>query len=273
MQLNNPAFYLFGPYIIELAKFFKKFESYIVDHDEFLRERDDDGLKVPNPRYKKNHKLQVFYGTPREAYRQAYERFNGKIKTPMLNFYIPNWNRMKQRQPIIGRKIDAYNPTTEKFEISYKAPIQFEVTYSITLFTTNNTERDHILYQLYTHAGFENFSLQYKDTSEESKQWIGRKWIFMPFKFMEDFSDETELEGLAAQETRDIIRTSFTMMGESVVPFEPKEVNPVKAIYFKDESMEFYHSKPYVGQVVDTPYNTPISDILTHQLNVTYPPV
>ena len=205
--------YLFGDYFLEIAKYFSQIQSYRVDEeiDEYIP-------------------LQVFYGTPGAAYRRAYETNNGKIKLPMLSFFASDWKRVPGMEPILSTGLKANYNTLDKENktiILEQVPMKFEVTYTVNLWTSNDTERDDLHYKINLMFPRGEISLVARNNPDNPDYFL-----FMPLKFDGAFKDETELEEKESQ-TRSIVKTSFNMTGSSTLPRRGVLTGLVQSIYFK----------------------------------------
>lgn len=201
--------FLVNLYHIPLARFFKRFSSY----------RTLNGKLIP---------LTVIYGTPQSAFRKIWARENGKMRLPVLNLHAASNRRLFNREPITGGyniPVVASWDHTRKSMLVTKPPMQYEITYNVNLFTTNYKERDHIWYQIYSCFSQGDLHLTYyPDNSDRSN------YIHYPIRLLEDFNDETDIEGLDLSENRDIIRSSFAINGQATVPFPAFERKYVENI-------------------------------------------
>ena len=199
------TFSLFVHYFREIKKFFKGFSDY------------------------KGNQIQVYFGTPQSAFRDNASK-NGKTILPMLNFHAVSWNRKPEREPVntFFTMHERTDRTTGKTFVG-RAPMVFEVNYQVSLWTNTYNERDDLMYKFYTQ--FIRGELSLLVPVEEAGI---QDFLFMPLKIQDDFSDDTELEAGDPKETRDVIRTSFNMIGESLVPYELCEYDVVKEILIKN---------------------------------------
>ena len=127
-------YYLFGIYTIELGKFFHdRFKNFTVA-------KDAQGVDIPL-------KAQVFFGTPRAAFRYYFEKFNGMVKLPMINYHMGSIERTPEFEPIVNRYAVDRNT-----QIAYgmRAPQVYTLTYAINFFNNSYRERDFMLHKLFT---------------------------------------------------------------------------------------------------------------------------
>jgi len=98
--------YLFGNYIVEIAKLFKfAFKNFQVNEQTTVKP------------------LQVYFGTPKAAFRYWYKRFNGQMLLPNLNFYGIDYRRRYDKEcpnthlEIVDKR--TYNSKTNEVAVSY----------------------------------------------------------------------------------------------------------------------------------------------------------
>lgn len=235
-QTNEAPLFLFGIYVIEIAKYFGTFRSF----------NKDDVKEIPNPNAKPGEKptftnpnygqtlpLNVVYGAPKASMRKYLSRYNGMMRTPVLNFYGVDWIRRVEKEPIM-RLVNKKESRELGHAVVRRPPMQFDVNYSFSLFTSSTTERDHILYQIYTAFPRNELSLIYQDPTNTDPD----DFIFIPLKIDLNAQDESELEGLSEKETRDLVRTSFTLTGSHVVPYPSRDYPMIKSIHFVDKMID-----------------------------------
>ena len=197
--------YLFGHYVIQIAKLFK--HSFL----DFQQTE----TSVVRP-------LQVFYGTPREAFKSFLERNNGQMVLPSLSFYGADYTRRWDKEPAnpslrIANK-SSYDPITGKI-IGIRPPMQFDVSYQFTMFNNNMRERDKMLHQMFMMFPKGEASIRwYPDPVQ-----YDTSFLLMPLKWDQQITDSTEIEGLSSKETRDIIKTTFNIKSEAVLPYDIKD--------------------------------------------------
>jgi len=232
-QQNEAPLFLFGIYVVEIAKYFNTFRSFNKDD---LKEIPNPNAKpgekptFPNPNYGQTIPLNIVYGSPKASMRKYLSRYNGMMRTPVLNFYGVDWIRRVEKEPIMRlfNKKEARETGVAQVR---RPPMQFDVNYSFSLFTSSIQERDHILYQIYTAFPRNELSLIYQDPTNPDPD----DFIFIPLKIDYNAQDESELEGMGEKETRDIIRTSFSLVGQHVVPYPSREYPVIKSIHFVDK--------------------------------------
>lgn len=204
--------YMFGNYIIELAKLFKY---------KFINFQLDPSAKITP--------LQIYYGTPKAAFRYWLKTFNGKMVLPAINFYGIDYRRRYDKEcpnaklPLSDRR--SYDPVTKTVAVTIP-PMHFDVTYQFSLYNNNRRERDmlyHKIIQIFTRG---QCSLRwFPDPSNYPDIFL-----YMPLKMDESFTDDTEIEGLAETETLDVIKTNFNIISSAVVPYEVLRIPTVQKI-------------------------------------------
>jgi hypothetical protein len=155
------------------------------------------------------------------------------MRLPLLNFVTVDWIRNVSKEPVGQRVFGSMDPVTKTVQTSRPA-MHFDLTYSCSLFCSDYKERDHVLYQLYCAFPRGEVSLIYRDPLGKTEE----DYIFMPLKLDDNMVDATELENSDMKETRDVIRTDFTMHGQSVVPYPSKEVKAIEHVYYVDRCDE-----------------------------------
>lgn len=254
-QVNEAPLFLFGIYVIEIAKYFNTFRSFNKDDVKDLpnpNAKPGEKPTIPNPNYGQTIPLNVVYGSPKPSMRKYLSRYNGMMRTPVLNFWGVDWIRRVEKEPVGVRLFSKKQAQRDGKADVFRPPMQFDVNYSFTLFTSSIQERDHILYQIYMGFPRNEISLIYQDPTNPDPD----DFIFIPLKIDYNNQDESELEGISEKETRDIIRTSFSLTGSHVVPYPTREYPVIKSIHFVDKMRD------PAGDVV-TQYNmnlTPDSD-------------
>jgi len=203
---------LFGPYIIELHRFFSQRFQHI-----YYQEGMD------------TKQLQVFYGQPRAAFRYLTEKFNGKIVLPMLNFWAVNPTRNLQREKpgVVITDIDSYDPTSKTIA-RMRVPMHFNVTWSCNLWADNMKDADYIMHELFqSMPGGELTLIFFTDFEMVNDQMIIKdrtQYILMPLKLEESFSNDTEVEQLEMQQVRERIKIGFNLLGQTIVPYNVMRV-------------------------------------------------
>jgi len=221
MTIVNPIYqyYYFGIYSLEMGKFLK---------DIFSGFRLKPGGDIINS--------QVFFGVPQAAIRFYQEKFNGQILLPMVNFYVTDTIRKPQfeRPNIRLWSKETYNPTEGKYEFT-RAPMRFDITYSINMWNNSMRERDYMLHNFNTKLIQGGTSLiYYPDYANYPEVFLA-----MPIMVDGNFNDETEVEGLEVKETRDRVKTSFTIKCEALLPYKayvPSSIDGVPIEYIDFES-------------------------------------
>lgn len=212
--------FLFGNYIVEIAKLFSmrfsKFQLY--------------GTAKELP-------LQVYYGTPRAAFRFWYKKFNGQMLLPSLNFYGTSYHRRLDKEcPNTSLELSdprSYNPADGTVAVT-KPPMHYDVTYQFSIFNNNARERDALIHQI----------LQMFPRGSCSLRWFPDPiiypeiFLFMPLTMEDDFTDDTEIEGLPENETRDIIRTTFNIISSAVLPYDILRIPAVTQVFLNNNIKE-----------------------------------
>ncbi len=201
-------YHLFGVYILEIAKFFsERFKNQVKWDDATL------------PRT-----LQVIYGTPREAFRFMIQQINGKVTLPMLNFWTADMNRVMtmERLGTVMWSKESFDPNTNTIAIM-RSPMHFDVTFSFNLWSNTIRERDSIIHDMLQSIPYGEISLVYfPDTSVINGKTVindRNSYLLIPIKLDPKITDETAIEGLDMKETRDAIKTVFTITAHAIVPY------------------------------------------------------
>jgi len=224
MAASNPtfAYHLFGIYVIELGKFFReKFSGFKVNSTE-------DPLNC-----------QVFFGTPRAAFRYYFDKFNGKINLPMVNYHLIDVERKPEFEPtsVYLTLRDTYD-ITQGTSSMMRAPGVFELTYSINLFCNSYRERDYMMHAMFN--AFPKGELHLIHLPDYAN--YPDVFLEMPHKMELAVNDETELEGLDQAEVRDMIRTNMTIRcTRAFVPYDAFDVPVVSYIEFSGIMNDIIH--------------------------------
>jgi len=204
---------LFGIYYLEIAKFFKEFNSF----------RTEDG--VPE-------KLRVIYGTTTAAFKRVYDTRNGVMDLPFLNFKAINFQRQgSQENPFVRLRGTPYDNNTKVTR--EHANQAWDIQFNVNLYTAGYAERDDLMYKILTkfEGVGETYLKYYKDSQDpETIRW-------MHLKVDEDWQDETDIEALPEKETLDIVRSTFVLHVKSaVVEYYGWVYDPVKSIQTNETS-------------------------------------
>lgn len=216
---DNPVFqhFLFGIYVVELGKFLRdKFKNFAVVHD---------GQSQPIATT-----AQVYFGTPRAAFRYYYERFNGMIKLPMINYHLSTIERLPHFEPtyVVFHNKDTLDRINGQIQ-SMRAPGVFKLTYSVNIFNNSYRERDYMLHALFTAFPKGQVHLIYFPDATNHKD----VFLQMPHEIDLNIADETEIEGLDEKETRDIIKTSIAITcSRAFVPYDVTMTPAISYISF-----------------------------------------
>ncbi len=192
-------YYLFGIYVLEISKFFEtRFNNNIIW---------DSTAKAST--------LQVWYGTPRAAFRYMYTKFNNKIVLPMMNFFIAGTKRdlTREKTAVYLWDDESYDPVDNTVAIM-RNPAHFDVTFSFNLWTNDNRERDFIMHKIFQSFPMGELSLVYFPDPK-----VRSNYLLMPLKLSDEFADESNIEGQEMKETRDAVKTTFQLTAHAIVPY------------------------------------------------------
>lgn len=199
MAVEVLKYKLFAPYIIELSKYFKNvFTDFTIAT----------GTSAITS--------QVYYGTPRSAYRRYFNQTNNKMDLPVINFYmVDSIRKMEKEHPTFFFNENVDNRNYDSI-YSTKAPAHYECTYQFYMWNNSNRERDVMMHKIITGFPQGRLSLTHAPTGESTTD----NFLFMPMKLESNFSDDTEIEAVDMQEVRDQIRTTFTIISEAIIPYD-----------------------------------------------------
>lgn len=232
MAVINPIYqyYYFGIYSLEMGKFLK---------DIFSGFRLTPTGDIINS--------QVFFGIPSAAFKFYQEKFNGQVLLPMVNFYVTDTIRKPQfeRPNIRLWSKETYNPIEQKYEFT-KAPMHFDINYSINIWNNTMRERDYMLHNLNTRFTQGETSLIYYPDYDNYPD----VFLTMPIFIDGNFNDETEIEGLDVKETRDRIKTSFTLRCNALLPYKAYVPNN-----FDGMPIEYIDFESYINNYLFTQGN------------------
>lgn len=227
--------YLFGNYIIELAKLFKY---------RFINFQLDPKAKVTP--------LQIYYGTPKAAFRQWLKTFNGKMIYPAINFYAIDYRRRYDKEcPNADLHLSdrrSYDPVTKTVAVTIP-PMHYDVTYQFSMYNNNQRERDMMYHKITQIFRRGQCSLRwFPDPSNYPDVFL-----YMPLKMDESFYNETEIEGLAETETLDVVKTNFNIISSAVVPYEVMRIPAVQSItlYSKTTDEDVHGHIMMINQKMD----------------------
>lgn len=205
--------YLFGNYVVEIAKLFKY---------RFMNFQTTSQAPITP--------LQVYYGTPRAAFRYWYQKFNGQLILPLLNFYGIDYRRRFDKEcPNTRLTLSdprSYDPESGTVTATFP-PMHYDVTYQFSIYNNNMRERDKLIHKIQQLFPRGSCSIQWYPDPEDFPDIF----LFMPLTIDESFSDETEVEGLDQDETRNVIRTTFNMISSAVLPYDVVRIPCVKAVF------------------------------------------
>lgn len=198
---------LFGQYYIELAKFFKQFKSYRKQDGQF-------------------EDLRVIYGTPSAAFKRVFNRVNGLMDLPFLNFKAINFQRQGSNEnPFVRLRGPLYDNDTKVTR--EHANQHWDINFNVNLYTANYQERDDLMYKILT--SFEGIGETYLKYLKDPQDPNTIRYVHV--KIEEDWQDETDIEALPEKETLDIIRTAFVVhIKSALVEYYGWSYDPVKSI-------------------------------------------
>jgi len=227
--------WLFGEHLATIRKYFQILKSY----------RSENGQQL---------QLTVYYGTPSTAYRQELQtvgklisegkldqNFNGKTRLPFMNFFASSWKRKLSKEPITRPHILRYESDKEKF-LKTQVPFIFEVVINCSIWSANYRERDDLIFKLYNLFPRNEISLPH--LPDKNDQYKSGSLINIVLN--EDMTDATEIEGLDERETRDVIRTDFTMQAEFSISRYGYYTDVIKKVGF-DSTVNMEQSFPDDG--------------------------
>lgn len=213
---------LFGNYIVEIAKLFKY---------RFINFQTTTAADVTP--------LNVYYGTPRAAFRYFLKKFNGVMILPVANFFGVDYRRRFDKEcanpHLTMSDKRSYDPIDGTVTVT-KPPMHFDITYQFSIYNNTMRERDRMIHgimQIFPRGGC---SLRWFPDKEDFP-WI---FLFMPLRIEESFIDETEIEGLEQKETRDIIKTNFNLISSAVLPYDVFRVPAVHHVLVSEYVEEDY---------------------------------
>lgn len=226
MSVTNEApYFLFQNYVVEIVKYFRTIKSHIVDDQEYFYPADG-SAPIPNPNYGSPLPLYVTFGNPRAAFKRMIERFNGKTRLPYMNINMAAHLRRVEKEPVGVRYFNTeFVQPGDTTITTHRPPMQFDVTYKITLLTSSAQERDHILYNVYCMFPRNEVSLILKDPG-------GKGFVFIPLKLEYNVDDATQWESTDNKDSREFIRTEMTLQGQHTVPYPHKEVPLITNVHF-----------------------------------------
>ena len=224
--MGNQIFpYFFaGIYVIELGRFFRGTFYNFKTHEA------GDPLQA-----------QVFFGTPRAAFRYYMEQYNGMIKLPMINYNISNMERKTQyERATYLTAMNDFDPYTGKTS-TMRFPSIFEITYSCQMWNNNLRERDKMIHDLINSFPMgDAWLLHYPD-----KEKYPGFFLPMSHKLNLTFNDETELNNLEPTDTRSRIVTSFEIIcTRAFVPYQVYEIPVVSDVAFESYINYVEHGLP-----------------------------
>lgn len=207
--------FLFADYFLALSKWFSNFTTYREDYDPVSQTK-----SIERPR--------VVYGQPSAAFRKMREdrdSLNGRIKLPVISFYASTFRRIKERQNPYATYSNSVLKAASGLVGQSRAAQVYEITYNISVWTNGNKSRDDLISRI-VRAFNTSITLSYFPDPVA----YPNDWIWMPFKIEDDITDATDLEVLDEKDTRDITRTDFVILGESLLPLETEFFNPITDI-------------------------------------------
>lgn len=249
MSVNNSGAFLFSQYFLEIQKFFSKIEAFTERPLNTINQNTNPNPITSNPpRIVRSipgaskpsmpgastntpimipDKLKVFYGVPSAAYKRIMTMINGVPDLPIMNFWCADSRQYIGNNPFARtynkKDIDTSGPTwtIEK----HWAPQHWELTYQCSLWTSSYAQRDDLIMKILLLFQGKETAIRYYDDPNDPK-----RFLWMPLRIEDTFQDETELEGQQEKETRDVIRTSFTLIGKAILPYASEKVPVIKKI-------------------------------------------
>ena len=213
---------MFGVYNLAVASFFKSmFTNFKLD---------------PNDATEKPQTLQVFFGTPRAAFRWSMATFNSKIVMPMLNFWVADApRRMELERPYASSRLmwsDSSYDAAANTIIMTPMPMVFEIGYSVNLWCNNLREADYMLHTIAERFPMSEGVTTWRPASADAKGNTASLNIRM--KIDGAMNNATEIEGLEQSETRDQIKLEWTMPVLAQVPYAAWGVPVAGSLTFTD---------------------------------------
>lgn len=289
----NSASFLFGQYFIELSKFFSQFETYnevavnpltpTPSLPTNLRPPGGRPIGPPgssaaaivnpvSPQFQTVPKnLNVYYGVPSAAYKRIMKMVNGMPDLPILSFWCADARqKMEMQNPFVRLADKSHIDTsgsTWTVPVTY-APMHWDLTYQISLWTSTYEQRDDLMSKILRKFQGRETAIRYYDDPDDP-----HRFLWMRIVIDETFTDETELEGAPEKDTRDIIRTSFNITGNAVLPYHETQVPLIRTIQvdFKIKNDEIYDNNHFIRIMTPSlPTDDPIiiekSDVSIHHI-------
>lgn len=219
-QNTNSFQYLFSQQFIELGKFFADFKSFRTETSQI-----GSVTQVPEV-------LRVLYGTPAAAFRRIFNidpnnlvanqaTVNNKPNLPVLNFHCASFKRIySQENPFVrltGTVNNIYKDYHgQKVNATMRAPQHWECTLACALWTDSYKTRDDMISKIVLSFPGSELYLQYQPNASEFPD----EALWIPIRMEENIEDATEIEGFTEKETRDVIRTNFTLVMQCVLAYE-----------------------------------------------------
>ena len=208
--------FLFADYFLALSKWFAGFTTHRQDYN-------------PQTGTSSIEKPRVIYGQPSAAFRKFREdtdSINGRVKLPVISFFASSFRRIKERQNPYARYSNHLLRLEDSSLVGESRAAQvYEINYNVSIWTNGNKSRDDLVSRILRSF---NTTLTLSYFPDAVK--YPNDFIWMPFKLEDDINDATDLEVLEERETRDIVRTDFTITGESLLPLETQFFNPITDI-------------------------------------------
>lgn len=211
--------FLFGDYFIELSRFFANFSTTVVS------------FEGKNEYKTVNYPMIVMLGSPTAAFRrldsisnntQDGKNTNKMQKFPLLNFIPTSFDRVVGMEVPYARRLTRVSNDFTRVDYDIQ---RWNITYQTSLWTSSYRMRDDILSKIFRSFPAGEMALRHFPDPNNQKYFLN-----MEFKLEGSFSDTTDLETLDPKETRDIVRTDFTITGPAVLPYENHNVNNLKYI-------------------------------------------
>lgn len=231
-QQNNSFQYLFSQQFIALGKFFSDFTS-------FRTETSTIGSTTEVPEI-----LRVLYGTPSAAFRRIFNvdptnvvanqaTVNSKPNLPVLNFFCASFKRIYAQENsfvrLSGTADNIYKDYHgQKVNAAGRAAQHWQCTLQCSLWTNSYKTRDDMISKIVLSFPGSELYLSYQPNASE----FPNEALWIPVRMEEDIEDVTEIEGFSEKETRDIIRTNFTLTMQCVLAYETKLPPYIENIQF-----------------------------------------
>jgi hypothetical protein len=244
--------FLFGDYFIELSRFFATFSASVISY-----EGTNEYKYITYP-------MIVMLGSPTAAYRrlqnitnntQEGKEENKSQKYPLINFVPTNFDRVVGMEVPYARRLTRMSNNYTRIDRDIQ---RWNITYQMSLWTSSYRMRDDILSKIFRSFPAGEMALQHYPNPDNPGYYYN-----MEFKLEGGFNDSTDLESLDQKQTRDTIRTDFTISGPAVLPYENNTVGNIKYVDFSFNRVETIDKFQYKfefdenGDMIYKPLYTP----------------